>query len=136
MRLSEIVERIIILKTAILEHDTASLEKRFPGQKFIRMSDLAANPGPVAPERPVLRAFLMSLPVATIYAIEFIMYLGRGDFDPDEFLERYEQMSDTLDKPEWDVDHMMGKNPLAMYLSDGVKRLSEANIDVDRLLEA
>jgi hypothetical protein len=132
MKLSEIINRVIALATAIEDYWAVELPKRHPDYPVI---SFAEDFGPPPPEEKELRDFLKGLPAATIYILTFIMYLGRGDFGTEDLLERYEEMSDTFKKPEWAVSQMLGKGPLAEYLSNGLEYLSQANLNVDRLLE-
>jgi hypothetical protein len=133
MKLSEIINRVISLATAIRGYWAEELPKRHPNYPLINLAD---NSGPPPPQEKELRAFLKGLPAATIYTLTFIMYLGRGDFGPEDLLARYEEMSDRFSKPEWAVSQMLGKAPLAEYLAKGLRYLSEANMDVDRLLKS
>jgi hypothetical protein len=101
----------------------------------VRASDLPAT-APVKPEKERLRTFLLGQPPAIIYAVMTVMYLGRGDYGSElDFLERYTQLSDVARKPEWGVNQMVNKIPLADYLERGMKLAAAIGIAVDDLLQ-
>lgn len=133
MRLSELINQTILLSTHIRAVRAAELAQRDPDKPLICAAE---EFGPPPPEVQLLRELLLQQPAAAIYMTTCIMYLGRGDFDADDLIARYEQMSDTFNKPAWAVNQMMGKNPLAEYLSSGLTQLRNAGIDVDSLLES
>ena len=62
------------------------------------------------------------------------MYLGRGDFDDFDLLDRYTQMSEIFAKVEYAVQQIAFKIPLPRYLQDGFDFLTEAGIGVDEFM--
>jgi hypothetical protein len=132
MKLSEIINRIIALATAIRQYWDEEGPKRHPNYPVIRLDE---DPDPPPPQREELRTLLMGLSPAATYLLLCIMYVGRGNFGTEDLLGCYEQRSDTFRKPEWAVNQMLGKSPLALYLASGLEELTEAGIDVDGLLE-
>ena len=131
MKRSELIGRVIELATAIRNQEAAEWLKRYPeGPIVVRASD----PLPPPADKTPLRELLLGLPAAEIYMLTLIMYMGRGDFSPEDLLGKYHQLSDTFKKPTWAVKQMIDKVTLAQYLSKGLERLSEAGIEVDNLL--
>lgn len=133
MKLSDTIDRVITLAAARCAYWARELPKRHPDYPLIR---LAEGSGPPPPEQEELREFLMGLPAATIYMLTFIMYMGRGDIGVENLMATYEEVSDRFNKPASAVEQMLGKAPLADYLSNGLRHLCEAKLDVDRLLES
>lgn len=133
MKLSELIQRTISLSARIRAARTAELAQRDPDKLLICAAE---EFGPPPPETHELRALLRRQPAATIYMMTCVMYLGRGDYDATDLMHRYEHMSDTFHKPVYAVEQMIGKNPLAEYLQDGLAQLHQAGIDVDSLLES
>jgi hypothetical protein len=63
-----------------------------------------------------------------------VMYLGRGDFGPEDLLDRYVQMSSTFPSPDWVVQQVLEKVPLAQYLQDAMQELRRRNININNFL--
>ncbi|MFN0196573.1 MAG: hypothetical protein ACKVT0_07495, partial [Planctomycetaceae bacterium] len=82
-----------------------------------------------------LTNFIQRQSVAVINTLALIMYAGRGDFPFADFLEQYQEISDTFDTPESAVVQMTDKNVLDEYLEEGLRLLEVAGIDVDTLLD-
>jgi hypothetical protein len=131
MKFSEIIRYVVAMATAIQE-SRAEVQKGNPTYSVIsEFKDF----GPPLPQQDELRDFLKGLPTAKVYMLAVIMYLGRGDFGIEKLLERYEEVSDRFHKPEWAIDQMLGKAPLAKYMFKGQTLLENAGIDVDGLLD-
>ena len=130
MKLSEAARRVMTLARKVREYYDRELPKWYPDYPLID----PAQKGPPSPkEERELRRLLTSLPSGTIYQLVLLMYLGRGDFGPDELPGRYEALKQTFGDPEWAASQMMGKAPLAEYLSDGLLELKRHRIPVDDL---
>ncbi len=130
MNLSDAANKVIALASEIRKYYDAELPKWYPDYPLIS----PAQAGPPQPdETRELRAFLRSLPPATIYRLVLLMYLGRGDFGTDDLAGSYEALKQTFGKPEWAASQMMGKTPLAEYLSDGLLELKRHRIPVNDL---
>lgn len=130
MKLSEAAENVIALAREVRGYYDAELPKWYPGYPVISPAD--QGPPPPKEERE-LRNFLRSLPSEMIYRLILVMHLGRGDFGADDLPGSYEALKQTFGKPEWAVSQMMGKAPLANYLSDGLVELERQRIPVDEL---
>jgi Protein of unknown function (DUF3775) len=130
MKLSEATRRVIALARRVREYYDAKLPNWYPDYPVINL----AQEGPPPPkEEGELKDFLRSLPPETINRLTLLMYLGRGDFGADDLPERYEDLKRTFGKTDWAVSQMMGKAPLADYLSDGLLELKRHGIPVDNL---
>ena len=79
-----------------------------------------------------LFAYMYSLDYENIKVLQTIMYIGRGDFDPedgDDFEDYYDFARKHFDAQGWQKDkaievrQMFEKLPLAEYLSDGCKKI-------------
>ncbi len=89
--------------------------------------------GPPPPESAKLKEFLAGLPLEMVYRLLLVMYLGRGDFGTTDLAEHFEQIRTTFGKPEWAISQIMGKAPLADYLTDGLDKLKRSRINADKL---
>jgi hypothetical protein len=89
--------------------------------------------------RPRLQAVLLSEPAVVVYMLATIMCLGRGDFGEvvkkASFLKQFKYISGIFANPEQAVSQMLEKAPLAEYLEKGVRKLEQAGIDVDALVD-
>jgi hypothetical protein len=127
MSFTHLVDRVIQLAQA--------WRRAVPQPKgLVRLSDLP--PPPPCAEREELRRLLQQQPVAVLYLLLVLMYLGRGDLDDDRsILDYYVQMSNTFARPHAAVSQLMGKVPLPRYLINGLARVAERGIDLDRWLD-
>jgi hypothetical protein len=102
------------------------------GFTIITLSDLQG--APPLPEEIAFRSFCQTLSPARVYMTILVMCAGRGDFGSSfDILECYAGLSDVLQRPEWSVNHMLGKHPLPEYLARGVRLLDEMGVDIDGL---
>jgi hypothetical protein len=131
MKLSEAAKRVIALAEAIRTYWDEELPKRHPHYPIVHLDEKS---GPPPPEEKELQKFYATLPEDLIYKLVLIMYLGRGDFDTRDLAGHYEALKQTFGKPEWAANQMMDRAPLADYLSEGLAKLKESGIDVDRML--
>lgn len=81
-----------------------------------------------------LDAFFKAQPPAVVYMLTAIMYLGRGDFDVKGLRDHFEEISETFGGKEWAARLMLENLVLPDYLEAGQKALSQARVDVDKLL--
>jgi hypothetical protein len=136
--LTPIIRRVIALSAAIEEYDLRELANGPPppaGFHFHPVDLSDCHVVPPLPEELELRNLLASLSPAQLCLLTVVMLIGRGDFDPDEdILDLYCQVSDTLRACPDDIDYLAAK-PLCLYLSDGLRLLTERHIDVDALLK-
>jgi Protein of unknown function (DUF3775) len=133
MKLSAIVERVIALARAVDELKQERWQA-YPKFHAISMSELANLPEVAAAERKELHDFITGLPPATIYMLVMLMNLGRGVFDTEDLLGSYIEVSDRCPTPDGAVEYLLCK-PVDQYLTEALRRLSNAKIDVDRVLE-
>jgi hypothetical protein len=77
-------------------------------------------------------------PVAVIYLLMLIMYIGRRDFGRkvriNSFWRRYKEVRLRFETAEEAVTQMMEKVPLPGYLEEGLRLLAKNGIEVDELL--
>lgn len=130
MKLSETAKEVITLAAAIRNYWDTELPKRHPNYPVVSPGE---DSGPPPPEKKKLRDLLASLPEDVIYTLVLLMYLGRGDFGTDDLAKHYETVKQKFAKPDWAASQLMGKAPLADYLSDGMAELKKSGIDVDDL---
>jgi hypothetical protein len=78
--------------------------------------------------------FLRNQTAATVYMLAAVIYLGRGDFDDFDLLDRYTQMSETFAKVEYAVQQIAMKTPLPRYLQNRFDILTKAGIDIDEFM--
>jgi len=81
-----------------------------------------------------LREFLDAQSAPVVYMLTTIMYLGRGDFDVNELPDQYADISETFGGPKWAARRMLQTLPLPDYLEEGLKKLADARLDVDKFL--
>ena len=98
--------------------------------QFLGSTSLRSN------EETALKAFLLDLNAATIYMLIYVMYLGRGDFDDTDLLDRYISMGQTFKTPKHAVRQMLEKRSLAENLQNGLTILAKSKFDVDEFMES
>lgn len=81
-----------------------------------------------------LRDFLAAQPPSVVYMLTAIMYLGRGDFGTKELRHQYKDISESFGDPRWAARQMLGKMTLPEYLEEGLKKLAQVGVEVDKLL--
>ena len=128
VQLSDAIQRVIQLATAVRDYWDAELPKRHPNYPIIRSGD---DSGPPPPEEAELRQLFQSLPPEDVYTIMAVMYLGRGDFSPAGLSEERRELKKAFPTADHAVNQMMAKGPLADYLLDGLNALAAAGIDLD-----
>jgi hypothetical protein len=127
---------------AVLDRVVQLARELHPAGQDVDRTDLvvrggggAAPPAGEAPARTRLREYLLGQPIDRVYMLAAVMYLGRGDFDSaDELTARFRQMGDAFQKSEWAINQLLGKSPLADYLTRGRERLAELGVSPDKLL--
>lgn len=129
MKLSEDLTRIITLAKSIRMYWEEESPKRHPNYPLICLNE---DSGPPPEEKQQLRQLLESFTAAELYLLIMLMYVGRGDMGVDDLLDDYESMSDSFSKPQWAVDQLISKSSLDIYLTAGMTRLSEAQIDLQQ----
>jgi hypothetical protein len=129
MKLSEDLTRIISLAKSIRMYWEEERPKRHPNYPLICLNE---DFGPPPEEKQQLRRLLESFTAAELYLLTLLMYVGRGDMGVDDLLDDYESMSDSFSKPQWAVDQLLSKSSLDIYLTTGMARLSEAQIDLQQ----
>lgn len=129
MKLSEDLTRIITLAKSIRMYWEEESPKRHPNYPLICLNE---DLGPPPEEKQQLKQLLESFTAAELYLLTMLMYVGRGDMGVDDLLDDYESMSDSFSKPQWAVDQLLSKSSLDIYLTAGMARLSEAQIDLQQ----
>lgn len=81
-----------------------------------------------------LDTFFKAQSPVVVYMLTAVMYLGRGDFDVKALRDHYEEISETFGGKEWAARLMLENLVLPEYLEAGQKALSQARVDVDKLL--
>jgi len=130
LTLSKAADKVIELARKIRDYYDSELPKWHPDYPVV---DLMEEGPPPPPEEADLRAFLESLPKATIDRLILIMYLGRGDFGTDDLAGSYEYFKRMFRTPRDAARQMLEKTPLGDYLSDGMEELRKHGIDANRL---
>lgn len=130
MKLSDAIAEVIRLATAIREYWNAELPKRHPLYPVVSPGE---DSGPPPPQESQLRRFLDDLSDEQIYQLILVMYLGRGDFGTDDLTKHYRMVKDRFPRRESAIAQMVGKAPLADYLTDGSAELHGSGIDIDQL---
>lgn len=134
MTFTEVIHRTIALAQELDAVTEAALER--VGRKIgeLRLVRGDERPlGPPPPEWHALRQFLGELPPAYVCMTATVLDIGRGDFDAEDLLDAYVEVSERGGKPGELADHIAGK-PLARYLTDGLEALAAAGVDPDELL--
>jgi hypothetical protein len=62
-----------------------------------------------------------------------LMYLGRGDFNALGWEPMTRELAQQFPHRDRVIRHIMAKGPLGAYLSDGLRELAAAGIDLDHL---
>lgn len=127
MKLSESIAKTIELALAV-RAEQPDPNGPSPPSEWLKPYEM-----PTEAEVALLR-FLEGLPVAMIYSLLCVMYVGRGELSTTDFLARYQQMANAFHKPEWAAGQMSGKSRLAEHLQQGVDEFAQAGTDVDSLL--
>lgn len=133
MTFTEAIHRTIALAKELDSVTEAALERvgRTIGSlRLVRGDELPLGPPP--PEWHALRQFLGELPPAHLCLTATVLYIGRGDYEAEDLLDAYVEVSDRAGKPGELADHLMGK-PLARYLTDGLEALTAARVNLDKL---
>ena len=89
---------------------------------------------PPAPQEAQLRKLLMALPEDMIYKLILIVYLSLEYFGTQALAKRFEEIKDEFGNPESAVSFLVGIGSLGYLLTEGLARLSQDKIDVDKLL--
>lgn len=90
-----------------------------------------SDDGPRPPEEAQLRDLLTALPDAELYKLLAVMYLGRGDFGAGGVEPMTRELAGRFPDRSKAIRHLMAKGPLGEYLSDGLRELQAAGIDID-----
>jgi|GEM_PF-3728558 len=83
------------------------------------------------PEERALFQFIESQPPETIYLLTALMYLGRGDFDAGRLADNYGLMAQRFGDQRSAARQMADKIALPQYLEEGLRKASQANLDLD-----
>lgn len=130
MTLSEAASRVIDLARKVREYYATELPKRHPNYPLVGLDEGSVPP---PPEEKELRDFLSTLSEDMIYQLLLIMYLGREDFGPENLGVYYEDLKGSFGDAEHAALQMMDKAPLADYLLDGLEKLRQHKINVDKM---
>jgi len=133
MKLSDTAREVIRLAERIEHYWDVELPKQHPDYPFIHSG---TDSGPPPPERKELTNLMASLSDDDVYKLALIMYLGRGNFDTEDLAGSLEALKERFEKPGLAASQMMGKAPLADYLTDGLAALKASGVDVDNLPSA
>lgn len=80
-----------------------------------------------------LRQFLLDQSPVTIYLLTAVAYLGGGEYEPGQLVDVLLRVSRKFPTAVSAVDVLAGRSPLAEYLSDGLRKLTAARVNLDRL---
>jgi hypothetical protein len=132
MTLSATAQKVIDLSGEVRDYYETELRKRYPNYPIVDENEENVPPPPAEKE---LRAFLESLPKEMIFQLFLIMYLGRGEFSPDDLAESYEKLKESIgDDAEYALAEMMHyKAALADRLMYGLEELRDHKIDVNKM---
>jgi len=130
VKFAEAAERVIALARKIRAYWEVELPKRHPDYPLIHIDD---EPVPQPPENAKLEEFLKKLSPEMIYRLLLVMHLGRGDFGTANLGERCDELKITFGTPERAISQLMHKAALADYLTVGLSKLKESQIDLDKL---
>jgi hypothetical protein len=131
MLFSDVVNKVIDLARKVRQYYDAELPKRHRNYPLVGADEETAPP---PPEEEKLKEFLESLPEDMIYQLLLIMYLGRGDFDADDFGAQFETRKHTIGDPEYAASVLMlYVTVLADELSDGLDELRKHGISLERM---
>lgn len=123
-----------IVRKAIELHRRAADEIGTQSVEDLRGQIGWVEPAPPTPTQVELRDYLLNQPVAAVYALIVLMYLGSGAFPVTDVLEQFEIVEASFHQPSWAVSQMMEK-PLADYLERGLQKLANAGSHVESLLD-
>jgi hypothetical protein len=130
MNLSAAAEKVITLARQVREYYATELPKYHPNYPVVGPDEKTAPP-PL--QEKDLRDFLSTLSDEMIYQLILIMYLGRGDFGPDDLAGYYQALKGAFGGREYAISQMMDKAPLADYLLDGLEELRKHKMNVDKM---
>jgi Protein of unknown function (DUF3775) len=131
VKLSEVLRKVITLARSRREYWNRELPKRHRDYPIVHPGE---DSGPPPPEEIQLRELLSGLPEDMIYKLIMIMYIGRDGSGVPDVAGLLQEMRRDFPKSEGAVSQMMGKALLDDYLTEGLAKLRNHNIDVDKLL--
>lgn len=146
MKFSEVLSQAIELakKANVARAQRARASAGFPavtsgvqgqGIQVLGQPNLITVPT-VLPEEKALLHFLESQSPETVYMLTAVMYLGRGDFETGKLLENRAIMGERFGGPKWAAGRMADKTVLPQYLEEGLRKATQAKIDLDAMVTA
>jgi hypothetical protein len=78
-------------------------------------------------ESKALRDYLLSLSLDQIKELQVTMYIGRGDYDAENWVDACEDLP-MSDNKEVEIEQLLEKSPLADYLMDGFELLNSKGV--------
>lgn len=80
-----------------------------------------------------LRRFLLALPPTTLYLLAAVAYLGGSEFGPGQLVDVLLRVGRKFPTRTSLVDVLTGPLPLAECLGDGLRKLTAARVNLDKL---
>ena len=96
-------------------------------------TETAGTADPPPPRGDELRRFLLALPPTALYLLATVAYLGGSKYRPGHLLELMLGLSRTLPTRAAVVEVLARWRPLAEHLTAGLKKLTAARVNLDKL---
>ena len=125
MKFSEVTACTIALMTWRAEGRQAPVAGDEPTPDGVRLAD--------PPRCEHLRRFLLTLPPPTVYLLAAVAYLGAGESGPGQLVHVLLRVARHFPTRSAVVNVLAGPVPLAEYLGDGLRKLSAARVNLDKL---
>ena len=132
MKFSEIVRAVITLATA--SEQARMIEGPDDDSPLLTSGGDPSSLKLRSAEERRLRDYLETQSPSVVYLLTALMYLGRGDFAAKSLLNQYREVRETFGEAKWAARQMLATMPLAQYLDEGLKKLAQTRVDIDRLL--
>ena len=129
MKLANLVSKASNLSEAIFDYWSTELPKRHPNYPFVNPGE---DSGPPPPQEKKLRELLTSLPEETLYKLALVRDIGSGRFKTSDLLGAYQELKEDFDNPDQLIASMV-EDPLDYCLPEGMARLKNHGIDLDKL---
>ena len=134
MTFSRVVGRVIDVARRAATAADADLRRRHPRYPIVNAEDLPGGAGEGGTAE--LERMLGGLPAERVFALAYLMGVGRGEVGAAEAGSAMGQMKRAFRTPGAAAKRLASRAGLAEDLADGLAELARAGVDVDRLVAA
>ncbi len=130
IKLTEILPELLRLYEERSDYCENELPKMYADYPLVGPGE---DPDPPLPQDAQIRELLERLPGDMVYQLILIMDLGLEHFGTQDLAEQFDAIKDDFGKPESARSFIVGLGSFASSLTDGLAKLEESQIDVDKL---